>query len=554
MPARSAGRRIAHGGAPEDVHRDVREKRVEEVVVRQSDSARGRRTAASRRSCCTSSPRRSAAARRGTRSDSTAATTIVIPNPARYAGSSRATNERAAAGAARTPCHHARATSLATRSSVLPPATRRPARTTSPTASTRSRQTIASNSARLTSASRSTVNASRCSFRRLVRDRARERPRAALRRGRRRRSTSRMRRIQTSDVRRPRLGRRASLSGPVHRVAPYRLRRAFRPAGNRSASAACYCPRGCGTPSRTRGSAPSRGFFRMRIVDRQQVRPSDGRRRPALPRPRCGACEARARGAVPVDVGRAQRCHRRRVRAADRDPRVARDALAGDSGRRLRQGALEPRGGDGDAASCSTSSAPTSCTRTSSIRSSPSLPSSSPARAGVPGRPDAARLRDDQREPDRRARRLLGPRRDEAPLQAAERRDAPCPSETCTHRACPRSSPCRGSSRACMRRTGSTREVLPNFVSDAADELGAAAALRRARGIVFLGRLRPEKGALDVVELARKVPAIRGHGRRLGRPRGHDPTRGGAASEPPRRRVRPRPRPPGDPPHARVSS
>ncbi len=46
------------------------------------------------------------------------------------------------------------------------------------------------------------------------------------------------------------------------------------------------------------------------------------------------------------------------------------------------------------------------------------------------GRPDAARLRDDQRQPDRRARRLLGPRRAEAPLQGVERCDTPRPSES----------------------------------------------------------------------------------------------------------------------------
>jgi glycosyltransferase involved in cell wall biosynthesis len=50
--------------------------------------------------------------------------------------------------------------------------------------------------------------------------------------------------------------------------------------------------------------------------------------------------------------------------------------------------------------------------------------------------------------------------------------------------------------------------VLPNFVSYAEDELEPPLPFDERAGIMFLGRLRPEKGALDVVELARKVPSI----------------------------------------------
>ena len=55
---------------------------------------------------------------------------------------------------------------------------------------------------------------------------------------------------------------------------------------------------------------------------------------------------------------------------------------------------------------------------------------------------------------------------------------------------------------------GIDAEVLPNFVSDANGELESPPPFDERAGIVFLGRLRPEKGVLDVVELARKLPAI----------------------------------------------
>jgi glycosyltransferase involved in cell wall biosynthesis len=50
--------------------------------------------------------------------------------------------------------------------------------------------------------------------------------------------------------------------------------------------------------------------------------------------------------------------------------------------------------------------------------------------------------------------------------------------------------------------------VLPNFVSYGPEDLEPSLPFDERSGIVFLGRLRPEKGALDVVELARKVPSI----------------------------------------------
>jgi glycosyltransferase involved in cell wall biosynthesis len=47
--------------------------------------------------------------------------------------------------------------------------------------------------------------------------------------------------------------------------------------------------------------------------------------------------------------------------------------------------------------------------------------------------------------------------------------------------------------------------VIPNFVPPGADSLPD---FEERRGIVFIGRLRPEKGVLDVVELARVLPDI----------------------------------------------
>lgn len=50
--------------------------------------------------------------------------------------------------------------------------------------------------------------------------------------------------------------------------------------------------------------------------------------------------------------------------------------------------------------------------------------------------------------------------------------------------------------------------VLPNFVPDAHRERDGSPSFDERQGVVFLGRLRPEKGALDVVELARRLPEI----------------------------------------------
>jgi glycosyltransferase involved in cell wall biosynthesis len=49
--------------------------------------------------------------------------------------------------------------------------------------------------------------------------------------------------------------------------------------------------------------------------------------------------------------------------------------------------------------------------------------------------------------------------------------------------------------------------VLPNFVATL-DGPSEQVAFDKRRGIVFLGRLRPEKGVLDVVEMAKLVPDI----------------------------------------------
>ena len=126
-----------------------------------------------------------------------------------------------------------------------------------------------------------------------------------------------------------------------------------------------------------------------------------------------GASAPRPRGALPVHVRRAQRGRRRRVRVVHRDPRVARVTLTSRAGRSVRQGALEPRGRSGDAAAARR--VPTR------RRAHAQALSAALRRAGrrrgarrYPGRPDAPRLRDDQREPDRRSRRTVGSGRDAA--------------------------------------------------------------------------------------------------------------------------------------------
>lgn len=53
---------------------------------------------------------------------------------------------------------------------------------------------------------------------------------------------------------------------------------------------------------------------------------------------------------------------------------------------------------------------------------------------------------------------------------------------------------------------GITATVLQNFVPYGHEELERPPSFDEREGIVFLGRLRPEKGVLDVVELARRVP------------------------------------------------
>jgi glycosyltransferase involved in cell wall biosynthesis len=57
-------------------------------------------------------------------------------------------------------------------------------------------------------------------------------------------------------------------------------------------------------------------------------------------------------------------------------------------------------------------------------------------------------------------------------------------------------------------RHGIDATVLPNFVAHEREEFGAPLLFHERSGILFLGRLRPEKGALDVVELARRLPSL----------------------------------------------
>ena len=55
---------------------------------------------------------------------------------------------------------------------------------------------------------------------------------------------------------------------------------------------------------------------------------------------------------------------------------------------------------------------------------------------------------------------------------------------------------------------GIVASVLPNFVSAPDNDLAELPSFDERDGIVFVGRLRPEKGARDLVELARRVPTI----------------------------------------------
>jgi glycosyltransferase involved in cell wall biosynthesis len=50
--------------------------------------------------------------------------------------------------------------------------------------------------------------------------------------------------------------------------------------------------------------------------------------------------------------------------------------------------------------------------------------------------------------------------------------------------------------------------VLPNFDTYEQSELAEPLPYEERRGVIFLGRLQPEKGALDVVELARHAPDL----------------------------------------------
>lgn len=55
---------------------------------------------------------------------------------------------------------------------------------------------------------------------------------------------------------------------------------------------------------------------------------------------------------------------------------------------------------------------------------------------------------------------------------------------------------------------GISASVLPNFVSPSDADFAALPSYDERDGIVFVGRLRPEKGALDLPELARLLPSV----------------------------------------------
>lgn len=58
------------------------------------------------------------------------------------------------------------------------------------------------------------------------------------------------------------------------------------------------------------------------------------------------------------------------------------------------------------------------------------------------------------------------------------------------------------------RRHGIEATVLPNFISFDVPTRAQLPGFDERRGIVFVGRLRPEKGANDIVPLARRIPGI----------------------------------------------
>jgi glycosyltransferase involved in cell wall biosynthesis len=58
------------------------------------------------------------------------------------------------------------------------------------------------------------------------------------------------------------------------------------------------------------------------------------------------------------------------------------------------------------------------------------------------------------------------------------------------------------------RKYGMEASVLPNFVASSDKTLEELPSYDERDGIVFVGRLRPEKGARDLVALARRLPAI----------------------------------------------
>ncbi len=58
-------------------------------------------------------------------------------------------------------------------------------------------------------------------------------------------------------------------------------------------------------------------------------------------------------------------------------------------------------------------------------------------------------------------------------------------------------------------RRGIESVVIPNFVSAVRNSSARTPGYAARDGVLFLGRLRPEKGVVDVVELARKLPDVR---------------------------------------------
>ena len=159
-----------------------------------------------------------------------------------------------------------------------------------------------------------------------------------------------------------------------------------------------------------------------------------------------------------------------------------------------------------------------SCMRTSSIRSCRSLLSSSQARAGFPVVQTLHDFEMISSSPiDARGGWWD---RDEAKIRYQALNSATRPVHRFVH--APRVDAFVSVSRFVARvhaAYGIEATVLPNFVP-AVRSAESLSGYDERRGIAFLGRLRPEKGVLDVVEMAKYVRRDRRHDRRLRRSRG----------------------------------